>query len=121
MAGNELPPTPTFPDLSTSNATTAVPNCVTLRARLSAERVRSIMTIGLGGMLSTGQVKGMRAKRPMICQHLLDFADAPAATRRGELKAIVGEHCVNPIRDTLDQPTKKIRCDSCPSSADYVR
>jgi hypothetical protein len=39
-------------------------------------------------------------------EHLLNFGDTPASPRRGELKAIVGEHRVDRVRDTLDQPVR---------------
>lgn len=60
----------------------------------------------LDAVLSAGQVEGVGAKQLMRGEHLLNFGDTPASPRRGELKAIVGEHRVDRVRDTLDQPVR---------------
>jgi hypothetical protein len=51
----------------------------------------------------------MSAKGPLIRQHVLDLANAPAPTGRRELKAVVRQHGVDAIRHALDQPSKEIR------------
>src|SRR4051812_10445936 len=51
--------------------------------------------------LSAGQVKGVRATRLMRGEHLLSLGDTPAAAGRSELKAVVGEHGMNAVRDVV--------------------
>jgi hypothetical protein len=63
-------------------------------------------------MLCAGQVKGVGAKELMVGEHLLNLPDIPASVRSGELKAIVGEYGVDPLRDALDEPPQEIRGDS---------
>jgi hypothetical protein len=57
----------------------------------------------LDGVLGTGQVKAMGPKQSMIREHLPYLANAPAAPRRAELEAVVGQHRVDSIGDALDQ------------------
>ena len=62
----------------------------------------------IAGVLRTGQVERMRPKDLAVGEHALDLADAPAAMRGGELKAVVGEHGVNSVRYPVDEPAKEV-------------
>jgi hypothetical protein len=62
-------------------------------------------------VLGAGQVEGMAAKTLVACEHPLNLTDTPASARSGEMKAVVGEHGVDPVRDTLDEPAKELRRD----------
>ena len=63
----------------------------------------------IDAVLRTGQVERMGPKRLIVGKHPLNLADAPTSLRRGELKAVVGEHGVDPVRDAFDEPAKEVR------------
>ena len=58
---------------------------------------QTVRHIGLGaGVLGAGEVEGVGAKELLAGQHLLDLVRRPGVTAGlGEMRAIVGEHCVN--------------------------
>jgi hypothetical protein len=60
-----------------------------------------------------GEFKSVRAERTPLREHLLDFRGGPGlAARVGEVRAIVGEHCVDSVGNGLGQRDQKIGGDS---------
>lgn len=60
------------------------------------------------GVLGAGQVKRVGTKALMTGDQLLKLGDGPTAMRRCELKAVIGEHGVDRVRDVGDEPTQEI-------------
>ena len=62
-------------------------------------------------VLGAREVKGVRPKALTGREHLPNLANTPAATWLRELKAVVGEHGVDPVRDVFKEPAEEVRRD----------
>jgi hypothetical protein len=60
-------------------------------------------------VLSAGQVKGVGTKALMTGEQLLKLCNRPTAMWRRELKAVVGQHGVDRVRDVRDEPAQEVR------------
>ena len=59
--------------------------------------------------LRAGEFEGVTAEGLLARQHLLDVFGRPAIpSRLGEVRPIVGEHGVDPVRNGFDQGSKEI-------------
>ena len=59
-------------------------------------------------VLGAGQVKRVGTKGLLTGDQLLKLCDGPTAMRHRELKAVIGEHGVDRVRDVSDEPAQEI-------------
>jgi hypothetical protein len=60
-------------------------------------------------VLGAGEREGMATEERLLGEKLLDLGRRPAvALGIGEVRAVVGEHCVDAVRDSGDQPAEEV-------------
>ena len=63
--------------------------------------------------ISAGQLEGVTAERQLLCPHLLDILWRPAiAGGIGEVRAVFGEHRVDPVCHGCHDVTEKVTSDA---------